>query len=309
MIHQQKKKRHHFVWRKYLRAWANNEQIFCLLNGRIFETSLMNIGQEKYFYRLRELSQEEVAFLQQFIQQSQPPMLQRLNAGWIQTFQQVFQIKKAIEEAGINSPSLNELLEAAICNLEEEFQSKIEDEGSRFLDQLYNRDLGFLDDEDSLISFLYYLCLQYFRTQRMASNIKEVFGGLCGFDISRMWAVLRHIFTTNVSWTLYADRDSFHGCLLQNDTHIPFITGDQPVINTFAVGTNLDEQTEDLEFFYPLSPRLGFLLTRNQERKSFRPLSISSAEVMKLNYGIADQSGEQLYASEAEVLDSIFDSQ
>ena len=37
----QKKKKQHFVWRKYLRAWSENESIYCLMDGRIFKSGLM----------------------------------------------------------------------------------------------------------------------------------------------------------------------------------------------------------------------------------------------------------------------------
>ncbi len=53
----QKKKKQHFVWRKYLKGWSENDSIYCLMDGRIFKPGLMGVGQERYFYKLKELRQ------------------------------------------------------------------------------------------------------------------------------------------------------------------------------------------------------------------------------------------------------------
>ena len=60
--------RHHYVWRQYLRNFcSDSEKIFVLRNGEsIFETNLMNIGQEKYFYELSDLKTTEIRFLEDY---------------------------------------------------------------------------------------------------------------------------------------------------------------------------------------------------------------------------------------------------
>ena len=54
-----KKKKHHYVWQHYLTAWARDgEQVWCLRKGgEPFRSHTLNIGQQRYFYRLREMSQ------------------------------------------------------------------------------------------------------------------------------------------------------------------------------------------------------------------------------------------------------------
>lgn len=42
-----KKIHQHYVSRFYLKAWAIDNQIYWLRNGKIFRTSLMNVANEK----------------------------------------------------------------------------------------------------------------------------------------------------------------------------------------------------------------------------------------------------------------------
>lgn len=58
-----KKRKQHYIWRYYLNAWATDEQIFCLRENKIFKTNLMNIGNIRDFYRLKELSNQDIEIL------------------------------------------------------------------------------------------------------------------------------------------------------------------------------------------------------------------------------------------------------
>ena len=85
--------------------------------------------------------------------------------------------------------------------------------------------------------------------------------------------------------------------LLKNETSKKLITGDQPVINTFAIGLNINQEPEDLEFYYPITPQLAFLLTNKEEFKDRLSIYLNEADVEQYNAGIFDQSGKQVYAS------------
>jgi hypothetical protein len=61
------KKLHHFVPRFYLRAWAANERIYCLQDGKILNPNIRNVGAENYFYSLQELSLEDIDFLREAV--------------------------------------------------------------------------------------------------------------------------------------------------------------------------------------------------------------------------------------------------
>jgi hypothetical protein len=59
------KKLHHYVPRFYLRAWAEKRMVYCLQDGKILHPNIKNVCAENYFYRLKELSPEDVDFLRE----------------------------------------------------------------------------------------------------------------------------------------------------------------------------------------------------------------------------------------------------
>lgn len=64
------KKRQHYVWRNYLRGWADKKDHIWALKkdeGKILCPELMGVAQEKYFYRVHELTKPEIDFMRRFI--------------------------------------------------------------------------------------------------------------------------------------------------------------------------------------------------------------------------------------------------
>lgn len=294
----QKKKKQHFVWRKYLRPWAHDDSIFCLMGDKIFESGLMGVGQEKYFYKLKELSTKEIQFLKTLLEKDQSPLISQLNHGWLELFNKVFEIKNKIDQAGVSDPSIDEMLDVMICNFEEDLHCGIESEGGVFLDKLYTKDVSFYEDDEEVISFIFFICQQYFRTQKLSSNVQASLGSFNGYNIEAMWPVLRHTSATSVGFSLYQDRDKFRPILIENTSTTPFITGDQPIINTHAVGLELGESPEDLEFYYPLTPSLALLFTDDKKYQGEKIVTANKDDVIKYNTYILDQSGRQVYASQ-----------
>jgi len=301
-MHLEKKKKQHFVWRYYLRKWANNERIFCLMDQKIFATNLMNIGQEKYFYRLKELTNPEIQVLSTLIKKNNTPMLRKLNQGWINFFDMVFEIKKNVDKAERSDSKINQIFDVLICNFEEDFQGSIESTGIEFLEKLYKKDLSFYKNDEKLISFLFFICQQYFRTQKIQTNVISALKQFKNLNIEVMWPVLRHISATSVGFSLFADRNDFYPIIIENQSNLPLITGDQPVINTYANGLSLNEEAKDLEFYYPLSPKMAFLLTPKEKYKGKSVISFYEKDVMEYNRYSFDQSGRQVYASNQDVL-------
>ncbi len=273
------------------------------MEDRIFKSGLMGVGQEKYFYKLNELSNEEILFLKALLEKDQRPMIRQLNHGWIDFFNKVFEIKNQINQRGISDPEIDDMLDVMICNVEEDLHCNIESEGGIFLDKLYRKDVSFYEDDDELISFIFFICQQYFRTQKINNNMRESLGSFKGFNLDAMWPVLRHTSATSVGFSLYQDRAKFRPILIENTSKFPFITGDQPIINTHAVGLELEEIPEELEFYYPLTPSLAFLLTDNPKYQGETLISASEADVIKYNACIHQQSGRQVYASKREPLE------
>ena len=129
----QKKKKQHFVWRKYLKAWSENDSIYCLMDGRIFKSGLMGVGQERYFYKLKELTKDEIKFIKALIDKDKRPMIRKLNHGWIDFFNQVFEIRDLLDGHGVSHPEADKMLDVLVHNFEEDFHSRIESDAIKFL--------------------------------------------------------------------------------------------------------------------------------------------------------------------------------
>ena len=88
-------------------------------------------------------------------------------------------------------------------------------------------------------------------------------------NIDKTWNVISHILATNLGYMLFIQRDKIHCILLKNTTSIPFITGDQPVINTYAIREPMKFlEKNELELYYPIKPNLSLLLTLKEEMKN-----------------------------------------
>ena len=78
-----KKRRHHFVWQYYLDPWASEGRIACLQNGDVFRTNTVNVGVERDFYRLRQFTDFEVAFLRKFVEPMAPPPREQIGRAHV----------------------------------------------------------------------------------------------------------------------------------------------------------------------------------------------------------------------------------
>lgn len=296
-----KKRRHHYIWRNYLRAWSTNESLWCCRDGKLFKTNLMNIGQIKDFYKLKELSAKDVEHINKIAIEPTKPHLQELNKGWVSLFNFVFEMKRAIEQKGINNVELNSHFDEAINNIEEDLHGKIESDAIRYIESILNENISFFQTKQGYMDFTHYICIQYMRTNKIKSNVLAIASNIQSIDIDKIWNVLSHIFATNMAWTLYAERSSFRMYLLKNQTQKELITGDQPVINTYAAGLSNTEPVEKLEFYYPVSPTLAILITESAHSSS-NEIILKEDEVDKYNLIMIEQSHSQIYATSEKVI-------
>ena len=295
-----KKKVQHYIWRNYLKPWVEGGHIWCNSNGKIEQKGLKKIGQELYFYKLKEMSQSDIEWIKNFIHLSNNPSLKKTNEGWINMFKGVFDIKASLKANGIIDTEFEKELDVLEANLEESFHSKIESESIKYLNSILAGDTSFFKNNSDCIAFLHYLSLQYMRTNNMQKRQCNQFMQVGNENIVSMWPVLRHVFSLNIASSIYGERDKHRLVLLKNNSGIQFITGDQPVINTYSVDGN---GTDGLEFYYPVSPNLAVLLTEKDEYKAVADsIDVDDSQAKWFNQAIADLSDEQTYAFSKESL-------
>jgi hypothetical protein len=288
-----KKRKQHYVWKHYLESWATNKKIVCMRNNKFFTTALENIAQEKDFYRLNELTLNELIFLQEFFNDLPTP-LKILANNWIKTLNYVFDIKNAFSNARL-SKNPDKDFDVLINNAEEELQSKYESIGDKYLNMLRTEKTDFYEDDKSNCEFTIYLTMQYFRTANMQNKMLINKGKYKTVRIDKMWNIMRNVFATNVSGNIYIDKENWELVPLKNNTVIPFITGDQPVINLYG---KEGEKTEKLIFYYPIKPDFSILLKKKNE--NYRSI-LNEVDVIFYNDKIVHYSNMEIFSNSLQI--------
>lgn len=311
----EKKRGQHYVWRYYLTAWTDKlEQLVCLRNGNLFSTNPKKIAKERDFYRLRNLSQEEIVIIiNGFIHGMGTEVSQIKDLLWLNDCISPFIKKGELERKGVWNNEKEEEFDVLINNMAEDFHSEIEDGALPYLNYLKNSNMDFLNSKEDKLKFLFFICLQYMRTRMLKNNIqKSVKAGqqqkknqkpIDPILIDNLWSVLYVIFARRCAEGI-SSRNLHRFLILKNNSTTPFITGDQPVINT---RTDYSEYTEakELELYYPLTPSLALLITPfrngNEDQSIFE---IQEDKVKLYNSLIFKASHELVFANDESVLQS-----
>ncbi len=304
-----RKRWQHFVWRHYLTAWAIDGHVSCLHEGRMFPAAPRSIGAEQDFYRLQELTADDMRVIK-FLSQRADPRLQRSHSAWFTTFNIAFVTRRIYEAIGVENASMEHAIDESIQSVEEDLHTDIERSALPYLRALLDGDASFFNSLVGYSDFLRFVSTQAFRTRAMQAKMIEAFDpdGLLkqrfpGFSPERCWRILRHPFALNVTSSLVGDRAAWWIAVLRSPDQ-ELITGDQPVINLFAyeAGVAGSAVPEHLRYYYPISPRRAVVV--GCLRESARPANtdLTAEEAMRLNGYIARASEKQLYAASRETL-------
>ncbi|PDZ39412.1 hypothetical protein CON18_14605 [Bacillus cereus] len=310
----EKKRGQHYVWRYYLTAWTDKlEQLVCLRNGNLFSTNPKKIAKERDFYRLRNLSKKEMATVLYFINGHGNKVSQKMDKQWLSACVSPFLKKEELVRKGEWDDKQEEEFDVHITNFAENYHSKIEDHALPYLDHLKNSNIDFLNSGEDKLRFMYFISLQYMRTKMLKNNIQEAVRAAQKQNkiqepidhtfIDNIWSVLYVIFARRIAFKISLD-NSHRFLILKNKSTIPFITGDQPVINTLTDYSDYTE-TEKLELYYPITPSLSLLITPSRNgNKDQSILEVQEDEVKLYNDLIFKASYELLFSNDGSVLQS-----
>jgi hypothetical protein len=121
-------------------------------------------------------------------------------------------------------------------------------------------------------------------------------------DISRIWDILALTYAFNIGCSLFLERKRRDLILICNDSVVPFITGDQPVVNLHGDG---ETGPDKLSMYYPISPRLALYLGEPNEATNIARGAMAKEAVMELNLLIAKKSFTQIYAHSGAELERV----
>lgn len=285
-------RRQHYVWQKYLKAWSNKKsQIWWLRAGIILKSNTLNVALEKDFYKLKQLSEQEIKYLEILVSKIKNDILRDRNLKLIAKLSNISKVASC----------------KMLTQIEENFHSRIESDSSKYIESLLDRNIDFCSIENDYDSFLYFLCIQYFRTKNLRDSIFQAFEEvpIPGVDISNCWPIMRRIFSTNLAFSLSKPESTHRFTLLVNESDIPFIAGDQPVINLRAVHLKGKVEPTEIDLFYPVSPSIAVLITDDEIFKTEREIfNVEKKQAAFFNKMLFDSSHEQIFASTEDQLRS-----
>lgn len=310
-----KVRRQHYVWRNYLRAWANEKDIIhCLRENRIFSSNLMGVAQRRDFYRLQELDEDDIFWIERLLIKPSPEFLQPLHRNLLSMFNAPFKMIEELKKRGIGGDEFEKQSDIIINNAHEKIHTIIEGQAIPWIEKLQNKDISFYQNDENRRSFLYFISTQYFRTNKIRTSMINQLSDSTEllkrapkefqskkYNIEKLWGIMIHILATNLSYNL--SHLKYKIVLIENDSSLPFITGDQPLINTFAVGMQPGFTPKKLDFYYPISPSVAVWLTKNHKVPNSHILVQDEKEIDSYNRGIVSESIEQVYASSKNVLE------
>ena len=170
------------------------------------------------------------------------------------------------------------------------------------LRDLQNGDCDFFNNEKKRLDFSVYVGFQYSRTRKIRNKLIEMFE-FPDMKSNIPKTVRPHILASAMS-LITADNigiwisSEAKISQLENNTAVPFITGDQPIIN-IKHDPNSWTPPEEIELYYPITPTSAILLSKEKKKDL---VIKDSSQIAMLNKMIYDFSDNQIYAGDKESL-------
>lgn len=266
------KKRHHYVWKHYLCSWSIKDDVaFTYLKKRneVVQNDLKNFAQERFFYESEEFTRGEQKELLGLAYRLSDKNSLEACLGILSAFITYSEIKNLLVQKKIDF-SENDI-RFIKTNLIEDIHSDFEVYGRRLINVNTLENLDFLQNKKDLLHTMIYLCIQYTRTKQMRNNFyKSSLPNKFSNPVSIMIA-------TNIANRLTFDKNLCFS-ILNNQSTLKFITGDQPVINLADI--NIDGSVNDFILYYPLNPKTAIQINIIDDKSTFETKNIKAPEVI-----------------------------
>jgi hypothetical protein len=291
-----KKHRQHHVWQHYLKPWCTDGQLHCLMDGRIFPTGTTAIAVEQHFYKIGKLTPDDIALIRFLLidVKGLHPLIRRNHEDFLKL------VTASTQFEGQNT-ELDDIIDTFRTNALEDYHAGIEASFLPLLESALRKDIGFYADQESCTTLFHFLATQHMRTKGIKVRTIEILKRKSNLDASRIWDILSHMAATNIGMSVFLERERRKLVLVENTTDLPFITGDQPLVNLH--GSDGEKSPATLSWYYPISPRVALFLTEVDEGPTYTTAGLTSAQVSDLNARIAAASHRQLFGPSRESLE------
>jgi hypothetical protein len=306
------KRRHHYVWREYLRNWSISDKInaFMIKEKKILKgINLTNVAQERYFYELEVFSKEEELVLYHLIKSWSDLETLSINLEIFRLFTSYSSIDQLVtnhyKTTSKYHSEVNFMLEQLKYNGIENIHTLMESFGKKIISINSLEDLDFFNDREELFLSVLYISFQYLRTKRNRKKIELV---LEYNNISKKYAnPISIVFSTGMANGLVFYKD-LKIILLKNHTTKNFITSDQPLANLKEALRDESGKVLNFELYYPINPSTAIIIHYNNDQKEKYILEKIKDEkkVDKLNLFLIDNSENFVFSDKIELIQSYF---
>jgi len=295
-------KKQHYVWREYLRAWAQEELINTLLLdfNKIETISLTGVAQERYFYKLVDITHTEIQLLESLIEKSHSSV-KGLQSDFLFYFTSFTKLNKLYKENP--TPQIKEKLREIEINTMEKAHGLIESHGTKLISCTNITELNqLLSNPHHKNQAIIFICAQFFRTRKIKDAVLEVYKNEKKENIENIWNILSFIMTYNSAMNI-AINPNLKFRFLENKSSTNFITSDQPINNLLDNVIDTKGNLKNLELYYPLSPKAAISVHFETSQKSLTEnILISEPMVQYFNQIQYKNSLKFLFSEEMEQL-------
>ncbi len=294
-------KKQHYVWRKYLNPWKLSPEerkvwTYIIKSNKVEYISLMDVAQESYFYKMYELSPVEIHVCWNFARQL---------PSFVWSFADT--LLKGYEAISYDMMSETDKRDFALHSIDH-MQTNFERMGTPLLNCQSLDDLKNIKDKYQTIFFL---CVQYCRTNKM----REV--GIEGYKdypmkselYKKVFPYISLLVATTLGHNLVVGNPNTRYIFVRNETSIPFITCDQPVINLKKDDVDENGFAKDLEFYYPISPSTAIMISQNAQLKEYSEIIADESFVENKNRKMCENASLFIFANNEEMLRRIMTSE
>ncbi|MDX9625879.1 DUF4238 domain-containing protein [Pseudomonas fragariae (ex Marin et al. 2024)] len=291
------KKRHHYVWANYLARWGSGTKnvFYSTKTGKIAHDSMRGIVVDDYFYKVTTLTSKHVELIKSYSRQS-PDHLQHHHMSYLTDFLKMQEAEAIYRKSGIQNDEAELHLHALKCNLLENLHASHEKMAIPLLAALADEQLDVLQDQQRMIEFMAFFGHQISRTKPFRDGALQAQPRRNSQEIevaemmAHAWWFLSYMFGMSIGLSLFTNRHNAKHALLINDTGVPFITSDHPVVNVHScVSTTKFEAPEHADLYYPLSPRVAYIIC-DSERFARGKNDVDEATVVEFNVKVASQA-------------------
>jgi hypothetical protein len=262
---------------------------------------------EEYFYKISILTDEELKVVKSWSRLS-PESMQKQHMEFLNDFLTYQNCAQHYQQSGKKDQKIDLFLHAMECNVLENLHSFHENSAIPILSALAQSDLSILDNPEHMIDFMAFLGHQISRTKTFKDTS---LGGLArNTDLEKFaakatekgWWFISYMLGMNLGASLFLSRNRDRHSLLINESETPFITSDQPIVNIHPCVDELRYvQPKYADFFYPISPRIGYFIGNSNRFKNGKShITRSTAE--EINTKIARQGKTHIFGNSEAVV-------